>query len=238
MFRFGRVAVLGATILVFATQVDAGTIIKLSLGTDATADVEFSGGSGGAFGTVNDNIAGTTGDQNTAIEFGDFLDASQADVLTTTASFSLDNLTASGPASTFGGDLVIQNFNGGTMSLYSPANVLLLSGTLANSALTGPIGAPATGALFTTSFANVTGGTLGGLILPNTLTVSMGLSDINDGAGFSVGGAAAQVLNAFRADASLTIAAEPIPEPIALLLIAVASTGLTMLTSRRRSHSP
>jgi hypothetical protein len=237
MFRFGRAATFGLTILVLATSADAGTIIKLSLGTDTPADVEFSGGSGGIFGTVDDNTAGTTGDQNTAIEFGDFLDSSQADVVTTTASFSLDNLTASGPASTFG-QLVIQNFNGGTMSLYSPANVLLLSGTLANSALTGPIGAPATGALFTTSFANVTGGTLQPLILPNTLTVSMSLSDINSGAGFSVGGATSPVLNAFRADASLNIAAEPIPEPVALLLIAVASTGLAVLTSRRRQCSP
>jgi hypothetical protein len=212
----------------------AGTIIKLSLGSDAAADVQFSGGSSGVFGTVDDGNAATTGDQSTAVEFGDFL-SGEADIPASAGSFSLDNLTASGNASTFG-PLVIQNFTGGSMNLYDAANVLLLSGTLANSALTGPIGAPATGALFTTSFANVTGGSLQPEILPGTLTVSMSLSDINSGAGFSVGGATAPVLNAFTADATLNIAAQPIPEPVAGMLIALASAGLSTLTSRGNSR--
>jgi hypothetical protein len=234
MFRFVRTAFFGTALLVLAGNAYAGTIIKLSLGVDTPADVEFSGGSSGVFGTADDGNGATTGDQNTAIEFGDFLDSSQTDVLTATASFTLDSLTASGPASTFG-PLVIQNFTGGTLNLYNASNVLLLSGTLANSALTGPIGAPATGALFTTSFANVTGGLLQPMILPNTLTVSMSLSDINGGAGFSVGGATAPVLNAFRADSTHSIAAQPIPEPVAAMLIVVASSGLAALTVRRRA---
>jgi hypothetical protein len=234
MFRFGRVAIFALAILVFTASTQAGTIIKLSLGSDASADVEFSGGSSGVFGTVDDGNGATTGDQSTAIEFGDFLDGSQPDVMTTTASFTLDNLTASGAPSTFG-PLVIQNFTGGTLSLYNPANVLLLSGTLANSALTGPIGPPATGALFTTSFATVTGGALQNNIVANSLTVSMSFSDINGGAGFSVGGGPSAVLNSFQADATLNIAAQQIPEPVAAMLIAVASAGLVAFTSRQRT---
>jgi hypothetical protein len=234
MFRCGRVAIFALAILVLTTSAQAGTIIKLSLGTDAPADVEFSGGASGVFGTVDDGNGATNGDQNTAIEFGDFLDGSQSDVQTTTASFTLDNLTASGAPSTFG-PLVIQNFTGGTLSLYNPANVLLLSGTLANSALTGPIGPPATGALFTTSFATVTGGTLQPQIVPNSLTVSMSFSDINSGAGFGLGGGPSPVLTAFQADATLNIAGQQIPEPVAAILIAVASAGLVALTSRHRT---
>jgi hypothetical protein len=233
MFRFGRVAIFALAILVLTASAQAGTIIKLSLGTDALADVEFSGGASGVFGTMDDGNAATNGDQNTAIEFGDFLDGSQADVQTTTASFTLDNLAASGAPSTFG-PLVIQNFTGGTLSLYNPANVLLLSGTLANSALTGPIGPPATGALFTTSFATVTGGTLQPQIVANSLTVSMSFSDINSGAGFTLGGGPSPVLTAFQADATLSIAGQQIPEPVAAILIAVASAGLVTLTSRHR----
>jgi hypothetical protein len=233
MFRFGRVAILGISILTCASNADAGTIIKLSLGSDSQPDVTFSGGASGTFGTADDGNATTTGDQNTAVEFADFL-SSEADILSATASFSLDGLTADGPASTFG-PLVIQNFEGGTLSLYDAANVLLLSGTLDNSALTGPIGPPATGALFTTSFANATGGTFGPRILPNTLTVSMSLTDVNGGAGFSVSGAPSLVLNAFQAHSTVSIAGE-IPEPVAAMLIAVASAGLAVLTSRRRSQ--
>lgn len=233
MIRFGRIALLGVAVLLTVSQdVQAGTIIKLGLGGDAAPDINFTGGAGGVLSTMNDGNAATTGDQNTGIDYLDFLAASFADIPPAPASFSLSNLVASGPASTFG-PLVIQNFSGGAMNLYDPANVLLLSGTLGNSALTGPVGAPATGGLFTTSFATITGGVLQGYIKPGSLTLSMSLTDINGGAGFSVGGAAAPTLNAFTADATLNIAGERIPEPLAasLLLIGLAVAGVV---GRRR----
>lgn len=220
-----------ATIGLLSPAAQAGTILKLSLGTDVPADIEFTGGIGGTLRTVDDGVAGTTGDQNTAIDFTDFLDGSFADVLSSTASFSMNNLVATGAPTTFG-PLVIQNFSGGTLNLYDASNALLLSGTLTNSALTGPIGPPATGALFTTTFAAITGGTLQPLLLPNTLTLSMSLTDINNGTGFTVSGAAAPLLDAFRADVTMNIAALPIPEPVAAVLLLLGG-GLSLAALRK-----
>ncbi len=207
----------------------AGTIIKLGLGSDTPADIEFDGTT---LSTIDDGDAGTTGGQNTNIDFLDFL-TSFPNILTPTASLDLDGLTASGPATVFAGVLVIQNFTGGTLEIYDPANTLLLSGTLDDSTLTGPLGPPATGALFTTSFGLVTGGLLAPLIDADTLTLSMSFSDINDGAGFSVAGIA-PLLNPFTADGTLSIAAEPIPEP-ATALLALLGCLLIAATAKRQS---
>src|SRR5690242_12280266 len=121
----------------FATSAaSAATIIKLNLG-NIGPDVQMNGS--GLLSTVNDGAAGTTGDQNTDIEFTGFLDGSHPDITTTNASFSLNGLQAVGPANVFG-SLVIQNFLGGQFNLYDTANNLLLQGPLTNSALTGVIG--------------------------------------------------------------------------------------------------
>ena len=214
----------------------AGTIIKLSLGSDAQADIKFDGMT---LSTVDATIPPTPGDQNTAVDYQDFL-SGMTDIVLPDASFSMNGLTESGAASVFGSFLVIQNFTGGTFELYdtAPGNALLLSGQLANSTLTGPIGAPATGALFTTSFALVTGGSLAPLIDKDTLTVSMNLSSISDGAGLKVtpvGGPAPYSLDPFDADASVNIAADKVPEPAtsALLLLGSMLAGVS-IPSRRR----
>jgi hypothetical protein len=210
----------------------AGTIIKLSL-SEAPADVVFSGAN---LSTIDDGDAATTGDQNTSAIFLDFLDPLEADILAPTASFSLGGLTASGfpllvpPVSPV---LVIQDFIGGTFELYDSANTLLLSGVLDDSTLTGPIGPPATGALFTTSFGLVNGGTLSPFVDADTLTLSMSFTEINGGAGFGIG-ATAPVLLPFTADASVNIAAEPIPEPAAIVTLLVASSVAVAGVNRRR----
>jgi hypothetical protein len=212
----------------------AGTILRLNLGADSASDITFSGGASGTLGTSSDGNGATTGDQNTGIDYDDFLQSSNPDVPTSIASFSMSGLAASGPPTTFG-PLLIQNFTGGTLSLYSPTNTLLLSGSLANSALTGPIGPPATGGLFTTSFASVTGGTLQSDIAPGSLTLSMSLTDINNGAGFGVGGAPSLVLEAFRADVSISIAARQIPEPASLFVVITGIGLLPWMLRRSRS---
>ena len=159
MLRIMRAVLFALTIVAVASLVtssaSAGTIIKLDLGDVGTPDIRFDGTT---LSTMNDGNAGTTGAQDTDADFHDFL-SSFPDILTSTASFTIGGLTPAGVATTLG-PLVIQNFNGGTFSLYDPANTLLLSGSLTTSALTGPIGPPATGALFTTSISSVTGGQL------------------------------------------------------------------------------
>jgi hypothetical protein len=157
------------------------------------------------------------------------------DILPPIGSFSLNGLTASGFASLFpiiSPVLVIQDFTGGTFELYDPANTLLLSGTLDDSTLAGPLGPPATGALFTTSFSLVTGGILSPFIDKDTLTMSMSFTDVNGGAGFSVA-AVAPLLNPFTADATLSMAADQVPEP-ALAALFLAGAAALIPTIRRR----
>src|SRR3954451_225565 len=72
----------------------AATILKLNLG-NIGPDIQMT--NLGLAGTVNDGIAGTSGDQNTAIDFTGALSANP-DITTDTASFSLSNLITSGPA--------------------------------------------------------------------------------------------------------------------------------------------
>jgi PEP-CTERM motif len=207
------------------------TIIKLNLGS-VGPDVSMSGG--GVFGTVSDGVAATTGDQNTDVEYTGFFDGPFPDITTTDASFSMTGLLATGPATVFG-SLVIQPFTGGTFNLYNPANVLLLTGPLTSSALTGVMGPPGTGALFTTSLGTVTGGTLAPLIAPGTVSLSINMTNVNGGLGFGVGGGAAPILLPFTADASVNIAANPVPEPAALVLVLVGS-GAAAVFARRRSR--
>lgn len=216
-----------ALLLATSSASYAGTIIKLNLG-GVGPDV---GMAGGVLGTVSDGNAVTTGDQNTAVEFTGFLNP-LPDINLNTASFSLGGLAVNGPAQVFG-TLAIQNFQGGSFSLYDPANTLLLSGALTNSALTGVMGPPGTGGLFTTTLSTVTGGTLQSLILPNTLTLSMNLSNVNGGGGLVVDG----VLLPFVADGSVNIAGDPdpngnIPEPTTLVFVLLSAVGA--MAARRR----
>jgi len=142
----------------------------------------------GMLSTANDGIGSTFGDQNTAADFTGFL--GNPDITTNTASFTLSNLQAVGPPQVPVAGLVIQSFTGGTFQLFDPTNVLLLSGSLTTSALSGNLGplGGGTGALFTTSFNTVTGGILAPIIDPASLTLSMNLSNVNSGGGFSIAG--------------------------------------------------
>jgi hypothetical protein len=177
-------------------------------------DVEFDGTT---LSTIDDGVGATAGDQNTNVEFLNFLNFIP-DIATQTASFTLDGMTTSGSPTVFGGVLVVQTFSGGSLDIYDPANVLLLSATLNNSALSGPLGPPATGAIFSTSTGLITGGTLAPLIDPNTLALSLNLSNINGSSGLSVSGLGPS-LDPFESDATVTISANQIPEPSSEVLL-------------------
>jgi PEP-CTERM motif-containing protein len=154
------------------------------------------------------------------------------DVNANLASFSLGGLTLSGNATQFG-SLVIQNFTGGMFSLYDPADNLLLQGPMGPSALSGVIGPPGTGALFTTSLTTVTAGSLMGQLALNSVSLSMNMTNVNGGNGFQIAGGGPQ-LNSFVADASISIAADPVPEPASLILLGISAAGALACVRRRR----
>ena len=199
-------------------------------------DVGMNGG--GVLSTVDDTPPGPLGDQYTAIEYTGFL-SPIPNVNPATASFTLSGLTAVGPAQQFG-TLAIQNFANGMFSLYDPGNNLLLQGPLASSALTGVVGPPGTGALFTTTLGTVTGGSLLPFIMPGTVSLSMNLTNVSGGAGFFVVPAGGPgVLQPFLADASINISADPtglgpgVPEPTTAVLVLLGGAAMAVCGRRR-----
>jgi hypothetical protein len=223
-----------ALIYANACALHASTIIKLNLG-NVGPDLSMNGA--GILGTTNDGNAATTGDQNTDVEYTGFLEPI-SDINTSAASFSLSNLARSGPAIVSIPGFVIQNFAGGTFNLYNPSNSLLLSGLLTTSSLQGTVGPPATGAVFTTNIASVTGGSLAPFIVPTSLALSMNLTNVNGGTGFSVGGGLEPFLNPFVADSVVNISGDPtplgggLPEPGTLVLATVALFAGTAVRRR------
>lgn len=222
-----------ATIFFAGSAARAGTILKLDLGGTGP-DVAMN--AGGTFGTVNDGNAGTTGDQNTAVNFTDFLDGLFVDIPTSVASFSMSNVNRVLAPSVAGG-MVTQNFFGGNIKLYNAANTLLLDANLQDSALVGTIGVPGIGGFFTVTLGTAIGGTLAPYVVPGSIGLSMPLTDIfttapGGSTGLLVSGG---VLQSFESDASANISADPapIPEPTTLAML-VVGTSLSAVFGRRR----
>lgn len=214
----------------------AGTIIRLGLGSDISPDIEFDGTT---LSTASDGDGATTEDQNTNVDYQGFLEPVAIDILTSTASMSLNGLVAAPPATVVANVLVIQNFTGGTFILRNAANVELLSGTLGGSSVAGTIGGTGTGALFTTTFSNFNPtGTLAPYIMPNTLTLSMSFTDVISGgaSGFALvpfGGDAFKIA-AFTGDVTMNIKAEQIPEPMSATLLFVSASIVGLVLRKRR----
>ena len=219
--------------LLGSSAANGETVIKLSLGSTG-ADLEMVPiGPDFVIRTANDGIGGTTGDQNTAIDYTGFL-SSEADVTTNSASFSVSGLKRTGPPNILGGTVIVQDFTGGAFDLYSPSNSLLLHGDLTESTLTGVIGNNGTGSIFTTKVGNFTGGSLLSRLLPNSLNVSMALTNVNNGNGFVVSGAPF-ALQPFTSDASVSISANeaPVPEPTSIAIALFGALGLGFIGRHR-----
>ncbi|HEX4415705.1 MAG TPA: PEP-CTERM sorting domain-containing protein [Lacipirellulaceae bacterium] len=219
------------------TSLQAATILKLDLG-GVGPDIHQDGG--GQLGTISDGTPATTGDQNTNIEYTGFLDPLFADVTTGDASFTISGplIANPTPSAIIPGtpQVVIQGYpslgNLPTFSLYGPGNTLLLTGPTGSAVLTGTLGAPGTGGVFFTQLETVTGGTLAPYLAPHSVSLSISLSNVNGGNGFSLFPPEAIDLNPWVADGFVTISADAIPEPASVLLIAVG-TALAGGISRR-----
>jgi hypothetical protein len=221
-----RVIAVVAIFGVFASAAAAGTIMRLSPGESAS-HIKFESN---VLTTASDGNATTTGEHNTAVQFQGILEDVQ-DIPLPNASVTISGITRVGLATVFPNQLMMQNFTGGTVSLYDESNTLLLSGSLKASTLAGSLGATgANDGLFTTSFNVVTGGTLRGRLRPDSITLKMNIRDINEGAGLSAPG---RVLEPFTGDALLTITGE-VPEPGTFLLMLAGMGIVGSWIGRRR----
>jgi hypothetical protein len=205
----------------------ASTIIKATLGIDASPDIELVDG---VLSTFVDAVGATTGDQNTEVTFLETL-SSQSPIMGDHSSFSMDDVLIVDTATVFG-NTVLQKTSGGNFRLYDPNNVLLLSGTLGNGVLSGPIGGTSTGGFLTTEFGMFTGGSLLSSLseLPWS-TLSISLTDVNSGSGMALKDDG--TLANFSADGTAVIGAS-VPEPASIVILSVGTLGFFIRRHRRK----
>jgi hypothetical protein len=235
---------IGSVVLVLILTVHGSqaAAVKLDLaktpGPDLGPDIVYTGA---VLATPPDGNAVTTGLQDTALVFGDFLFPwAQALNISSTGSYSLHNLITNGPATIVGGNIVFQPMKNGDFQLYDNANTLLLDVDLSTSAtlLTGSLVSP-TGGLISVTNGTVVGGTLTPLIQPTSISFSISLSNISSNGGttghFVVDGN--NILQAFQASATKEIGALPTPlgspEPSSAVLLALGSLCGAIIRRRR-----
>lgn len=211
--RFSQMALLG---LLFMSSTASAAVIKLSFSHDSRPDFAVAQS---VLSTVDDSAADTAGDQNTEVSLLDVLEG-LAVIQGDRASFTLDNVQLQGSPVVVV-NTVLQATKGGTFALYDESNGLLLSGTLGNGTLSGPLGSTATGGFLTTEFGSFTGGSLLTKLEESGLTrsaLSISMTDVSGGAGLQL--APDGTLQTFTADATANISAhEAVPEPQSYALV-------------------
>jgi len=234
----------GSVVLVLLVTIhqSQAAAVKLDLaktpGPDLGPDIVYTGA---VLATPPDGNNLTTGLQDTAIVFGDFLFPwAQAFAISNTGSYSLHNLITNGPATIVGGNVVFQPMKNGDFQIYDSANVKLLDVDLSTSStlLTGSLTSP-TGGLITVTNGTVVGGTLAPLMEPNSISFSISMSNILSSGG-TVGHLVLDgnnILQSFQASATKEIGAVPSllggsPEPTSAVLLALGSLCGAMVRRR------
>ena len=203
MTRFVSTSILTTLILFCASNVQAGTIIKLNFGNDSLPDIELIDG---VLSTAADAVGATVGDQNTDVSFLGILSGATP-IEGDNASLTLEGISLVGDPLTVG-LTVLQATQGGDFTLYDPSNVLLLAGALGDGTLSGPIGGTATGGFLTAEYGTFIDGSLLPLLQAHNATsssFSISLSDVNGGKGLSL--TEDNALADFIADANANIGA-------------------------------
>lgn len=232
MKRILRLAQHLFAVALFAVPLTANastTIIKVPLGeTNTSDDVYFDGTT---FGTLSDGDALTLGDQDTSVNFVGIFSGLFADLVSPPGSFTLSGVTATGSTG-FVNTVFSQQTTGGSFSLYDPSNVLLLSGDLADGAITGSLNSQ-TGSFFDTTVGTFTGGTLLPYLLPQSFGLSIALNGVQSGnlPGFTVDQNGN--LSAFTAAGSGLIQGAAVPEPVTAIMLL---TGASAAVLRRRKQ--
>jgi hypothetical protein len=217
-------AALAVALLLSIQTANAGTIIKLDLGDDSQKDFEFVGGT---LSTKADGI-GSPGDQETGIDFLDFL-SGETDI-PSGASYTLDGATINGPP-VVAGPAVTQFLQGGFFRLWDDNGNLLLDVDMNDSVL---FGATNTGAAATIAvdFGDVVGGSLAPQMISDSISFSISMAGVKTGAlnGLRV---ISGVLQNFEADGTKLIAADPVPEPAVAVLAGLGLCSIAMAARRR-----
>lgn len=227
MNRFITTLTLITTTTLTSAAAQAGTIIKLGFGVDSQPDFELVDN---VLSTFDDGFGATIGDQNSEVTFLGPLTGLIA-IEGDRASFTLTDVHTTGTPTIIGLTL-LQPTSGGDFRLYGPSNELLLSGTLGDGTLSGPLGGPATGGFLTTQFGTFTGGsllqTLGAQDLVQA-SFAISLTDVNDGNGMAIDGNGN--LLPFAGDATAIVGGQ-VPEPASVSLVGLA--GLFGFATLRR----
>ena len=216
--------------------IHAATIMKLNLSGDLGVNFGFKNGT---LSVLDDGVLSTPGNRNAVIEF---MDAPLAASFAPPAdsSFTLTGITASVPSTTFGGSLVVQSFDLGSLEIYGIDNSLLLMADLSLSAITGPLGPQNTPGLFL-ALGEITGGSMMHGLDLDSLSVKMKIPTVINGFSVSPSPDAppppthSAMLNPFTATTlSIEILATVIPEPVSATLLGIGGALLAMARRTRR----
>jgi len=207
-----------ALALAIVPQAFGDAIIKIPLSETTSYDVEFDGLT---FSTVDDGNAATLGEQDSRVDFVGFLSYLSDIVTAPLGSFTISGVQANGTPTN--GLVTVQETIGGTFSLYDEVNTLLLSGSLAQGAITGS--ASTTGSFFNTTIATYTGGSLLAYVAPTPAGISFALAGIlseGDIVGLVIN---EDALSPFVADASGVLTGTEVPEPLTAALLLSGVVG-------------